>query len=158
MIAATLLITTFDKSATKWPFDGYVRYPSSGSEGPRRQLRILYHNATEWSRNNPHDHGEWKIRIDDQSLIPIEAWDEDEDRYQQWFHDRYDVMREVVENKSYIRPSWLGSMEIAVPWDDEFQLAHCIVAMRRYWKAKETVGMCTRAILRLLISNIVSTG
>jgi len=78
-----LLVSVFSASEkTKWPSDGWIKYRTPSSEGPRRQLRIFYHNASAWSRNNPHDHGEWRIRLDDQALIPAELYDEDEDRYQ----------------------------------------------------------------------------
>ncbi|KAF4442609.1 DUF3328 domain [Fusarium acutatum] len=122
-------------------------YPTPGSDGPKRQLRILYHNATEWSQKNPHGNGEWKIRMDDQALIPAAAWDPEEERYQAWFHDRYKVMSTAVKERSFIRPSWLGSLHMVVPWDDEFHLAHCVVTLKRYWKAKETgKHVCPRGI------------
>ncbi|KAF4334291.1 DUF3328 domain protein [Fusarium beomiforme] len=132
---------------TSWSEEGYIRYPTPGSDGPKRQLRILYTNATEWSQSNPHDNGEWKIRMDDQALIPAAAWDPEEDRYQAWFHDRYKVMSTAVKERSFIRPSWLGSLDMIVPWDDEFHLAHCVVTLKRYWKAKETgKHVCPRDI------------
>lgn len=132
---------------SSWSEEGYIRYPTPGSDGPKRQLRILYHNATEWSQKNPHDNGEWKIRMDDQALIPAAAWDPEEDRYQAWFHDRYKVMSTAVRERSFIRPSWLGSLHMVVPWDDEFHLAHCVVTLKRYWKAKETgKHVCPRDI------------
>lgn len=144
----TFALLPFSQHGTNiWPEDGYIRYPTPGSNGPKRQLRILYQNATEWSRKNPHNNGQWRMRIDDQALVPIEAWDRDEDRIQQWFANRYPGMRHVVETRSYLRPSWLGSLNVSVPWDDQFHFAHCIVAMRRYWKAKETgTHVCPRDI------------
>lgn len=130
-----------------WSEDGYIRYLTPGSEGPKRQARIYYYNATEWSQNNPHDNGQWKIRMDDQALIPTEAWDEDEDKYQEWYHARYPEMRDVIRSRKFLRPSWLGSLDILVPWDKEFHLAHCVLTMRRYWKAKETgKHVCSRDI------------
>ncbi|KAF5024430.1 hypothetical protein F66182_3516 [Fusarium sp. NRRL 66182] len=149
-LLAVVVALVFSKAPThksSWSEEGYIRYHTPGSNGPKRQSRILYENATEWSRNNPHDNGEWKIRLDDQALIPAAAWDPDEDRYQAWFHDRYEVMSDVVKKRSYIRPSWLGSLDILVPWDDEFHLAHCVVTMKRYWKAKESgTHVCPRDI------------
>lgn len=91
--------------AKHWPDDGYIRYPTSDSEGPKHQSRIYYHNASDWSRNDPHDNGEWRIRMDDQSLIPSEAWDEDEDKYQQWYHARYPEMEDVIRPRKFLRPS-----------------------------------------------------
>ncbi|KAF5596565.1 DUF3328 domain-containing protein [Fusarium pseudocircinatum] len=151
-LLALILVFAFPNApshSTSWSEEGYIRYPTPGSEGPKRQLRILYHNASEWSQKNPHDNGEWKIRMDDQALIPAAAWDPEEDRYQAWFHDRYKVMSTAVKERSFIRPSWLGSLHMIVPWDDEFHLAHCVVTLKRYWKAKETgKHVCPRDIAR----------
>ncbi|KAK4441934.1 hypothetical protein QBC34DRAFT_453401 [Podospora aff. communis PSN243] len=131
----------------KWPDDGWIRYRTPNSSGPRRQLRIYHHNATAWSRANPHSNGEWRVRIDDQALIPSELYDADEDRYQQWFRQRYPHLQRIVETKQYIRPAWLGSLDIRVPWDHEFHLAHCVLAFRRYWKARESgTHVCPRDI------------
>lgn len=66
------------------------------------------------------------MRLDDQALIPAELWDEDEDRYQEWYYTRYPQMREIIQQKKYIQPSWLGSLDIMVPWDKEFHQNHCV--------------------------------
>jgi hypothetical protein len=144
LCALVFLVTTFiiylpsqSAGATAWPEDGYIRYPTPGSDGPKRQGRIYYRNASAWSLNNPHDNGEWRIRLDDQALVPVAAWD-DEDKFQQWYHERYPEMSEVIRTKKFIRPSWLGSPQILVKWDKEYHFAHCFLTMRRYWKAKET--------------------
>ena len=145
LVLLVSVFSTFEK--TKWPSDGWIKYRTANSEGPRRQLRIFYHNASAWSRNNPHDHGEWGIRLDDQALIPAELYDEDEDRYQQWFINRYPEMHQVVLHKQHIRPSWLGSLQVEVPWDHQFHLAHCVMTLRRYWKARESgTHVCPRDI------------
>ncbi|KPM38152.1 hypothetical protein AK830_g8411 [Neonectria ditissima] len=148
LAALVVLAALFLKRPTStWSEDGYIRYATPGSEGPKRQTRIYYRNATEWAHKNPHSNGEWKIRLDDQAIVPSEAWDSDEDRYQEWFHARYAEMHDVIETGKYIRPSWLGSLNIFVPWDKEFHLAHCVVTLRRYWKAKETgKHVCSRDI------------
>jgi hypothetical protein len=116
----------------------YVRYDTSGSTGPRHQLRIYWQNASQWAAANPQDTGKWKVRLDDQAIIPAELYDEDEDRYQQWYRNRYPEVQQVVEDLNYVRPAWLGSLDMMVPWDNQFHFAHCVLALRRYWKAKET--------------------
>jgi len=116
----------------------YDRYSTTGSEGPRHQLRIYWQNASEWAAANPQDTGKWKVRIDDQAIIPAELYDEDEEHYQKWYRTRYPEMQQVIDNRDYIRPSWMGSLNMRVPWDDQFHFAHCVLALRRYWKAKET--------------------
>lgn len=136
----------------------YDRYDTSGSEGPKHQLRIYWQNASEWVADNPQDSGKWKVRIDDQAIIPAELYDEDEERYQQWYRTRYPEMQEVIDNRDYIRPSWMGSLDMMVPWDDQFHYAHCILALRRYWKAKETgKHVCGRDIDYLHIDHCLSS-
>lgn len=114
------------KPTSKWPEDGYIQYPTPGSVGPKRQSRLYYYNATEWARENPHQNGEWRIRMDDQALIPAELWDEDEDFYQAWYYERYPHLRKIIQQRKYMRPSWLGSLDIMVPWDYEFHFNHCV--------------------------------
>ena len=116
----------------------YIRYDTSGSTGPRHQLRIYWQNASSWAQKHPQDTDEWRVRIDDQTIIPRALYDEDEDRYQQWYRARYPEAAAVVDNLNYVRPSWLGSLDMMVPWDDQFHFAHCVLALRRYWKAKES--------------------
>ena len=132
VLASTLL-------ALRSRTDGmYDRYDTTGSEGPRHQLRIYWQNASSWAAANPQDNGKWKVRIDDQAIIPASLYDEDEERYQQWYRTRYPEMQQVIDNRDYVRPSWMGSLNMMVPWDDQFHFAHCVLALRRYWKAKET--------------------
>jgi hypothetical protein len=113
--------------ATKqWPEDGYIHYPTPGSIGPKRQEQLTYVNALEWVKANPHDSGEWRVRMDDQALIPAELWDEDEDYYQSWYYDRYPHLRKIIQDRSFLRPSWLGSLDKVVEWDREFHFNHCV--------------------------------
>ncbi|KAK3312427.1 hypothetical protein B0H66DRAFT_644634 [Apodospora peruviana] len=118
----------------------YIRYPihGSGSIGPKYQLRIQWHNASEWRHTHPHDNGEWAFRIDDQALVPAHLYDAAEDAYQQWFRARYPHMAQLVDERDYIRPAWLGSRDVAVEWDSTFHNAHCVLALRRYFWAKES--------------------
>jgi hypothetical protein len=138
-LAFFLLVSLLSIAVLRWNRDStYIRYDTSGSSGPRHQLRVYWQNASEWARANPQDSGKWKVRIDDQAIIPADLYDEDEDRYQQWYRNRYPEAQQVVENLNYVRPAWLGSKDIMVPWDSQFHFAHCVLALRRYWKAKES--------------------
>ncbi|KAI1379812.1 hypothetical protein F4677DRAFT_464051 [Hypoxylon crocopeplum] len=114
------------------------RYDVGSSIGPKEQLRIQWHNASEWGRSNPHQNGEWAFRIDDQSIIPADLLDDDEKDRQTYFRKRYPHMAAVVDVRDYIRPAWLGSKSILIDWDPTFHDAHCVLALRRYFKAKET--------------------
>jgi len=136
----------------------YDRYITTGSEGPRHQLRIYWQNASEWAAANPQDSGKWKVRIDDQAIIPAELYDEDEEHYQKWYRTRYPEIQQVIYNRDYIRPSWMGSLQMMVEWDNQFHFAHCVLALRRYWKAKETGRhVCGRDIDYLHIQHCLST-
>ncbi|KHO11343.1 hypothetical protein MAA_11158 [Metarhizium robertsii ARSEF 23] len=114
------------------------RYHTGTSIGPKNQLRIQWHNASEWGRLNAHQNGEWEFRIDDQALIPAHMLDNDERDRQMYFRARYPHMAAVVDASDYIRPAWLGSKSILIEWDSTFHDGHCILALRRYFKAKET--------------------
>ncbi|PVH73091.1 hypothetical protein DL98DRAFT_431969 [Cadophora sp. DSE1049] len=130
-----------------WRPARYERYPTPGSIGPKHQSRLLYNNATSWARQVGFDDTKWRIRIDDQALVPAHLYSTDEDRYQRWFRQRYPHLQEIIERHDYLRPSWLGSSQIAVPWDEQFHFAHCVLALRRYWVAKETgAHLCGRDI------------
>ncbi|TDZ74330.1 hypothetical protein CTRI78_v000826 [Colletotrichum trifolii] len=115
----------------------WVRYDVKDSEGPRYQLQFSRHNVSDWE--NPYSDGEWAVRIDDQAIVPASLMDEDELRYQKWFRQRYPGMRDVVDNKDYLSKEFLGDPDrLKVPADWLFHPAHCILALRRYWKAKES--------------------
>jgi hypothetical protein len=138
--------------------DIYDRYITTGSVGPKHQLRIYWQNASEWAAANAQDTGKWKVRIDDQAIIPAELYDEDEENYQHWYRHRYPEMQQVIDNRDYIRPSWMGSLNMMVPWDEQFHFAHCVLALRRYWKAKETGRhVCGRDIDYLHIDHCLSS-
>ncbi|KAH8807287.1 hypothetical protein F5884DRAFT_788890 [Xylogone sp. PMI_703] len=126
----------------------WVRYDLKGSEGPKYQLQFTHHNVSEWAAKNPHDHGEWALRIDDQAMIPAHLMDEEELRYQRWFRQRYPEKDRIRLNQDYLKESFLGDPDqIQVPTDKAFHMAHCVRALRRYWQAKETgKHVCPRDI------------
>ncbi|KAI8623294.1 hypothetical protein F5Y19DRAFT_458956 [Xylariaceae sp. FL1651] len=139
--------TTSPPNKSSSSSETYVRYPTGKSVGPKYQLRIQWDNASDWTRTHPHDNGEWAFRMDDQALVPAHLYDEEEDSYQEWFRERYPHMTEVADRGDYVRPAWLGSRKVAIEWDSTFHDAHCILAFRRYFKAKETgKHVCARDI------------
>jgi hypothetical protein len=126
----------------------WIRYDIKGSQGPRHQLQFSRHNVSDWAAQNPHQNGEWAVRIDDQAMIPARLMDEDELRYQRWFQKRYPDMKAVVDNQDYLNRTFLSDPDrLRVPADWMFHHAHCMLAVRRYWKAKETgKHVCPRDI------------
>ncbi|KAF2109807.1 hypothetical protein BDV96DRAFT_475220, partial [Lophiotrema nucula] len=114
------------------------RYPTPGSIGPKHQARLQWGNATEWARKVRYNKQDWRVRMDDQALVPSSLYDEEEEHYQKWFQQRYPYMKGLIDCMEYIHPAWLGSENISVLWDAQFHFAHCVLALRRYWKAKES--------------------
>ncbi|KAI0153135.1 hypothetical protein GGR57DRAFT_467793 [Xylariaceae sp. FL1272] len=147
VLLAIVVFVSFSGLSTLPTPSSYVRYPTDGSIGPKFQLRIQWHNASDWIHSNAHNDDEWAFRMDDQSLVPAHLYDDDEDTYQQWFRQRYPHMTAVADRGDYVRPAWLGSREVGIEWDSMFHDAHCILAFRRYFKAKESGRhVCARDI------------
>ncbi|KAF2275404.1 uncharacterized protein EI97DRAFT_400303 [Westerdykella ornata] len=85
------------------------------------------------------EHGEWAFRIDDQAIIPLHLMDEKEQHYQRWFEKRYPETKQISRNRDYINETWLSSPLVdKVPVDDMFHFSHCVLAVKRYVKAKMT--------------------
>jgi len=119
-------------------YHSWVQYNTDGSIGPRYQLHITAENASEWT-SYMQNQDEWALRIDDQALIPRRLYDDDEKHYQDWIKQRYPEMNQILQRRDYINETWLGSPAIdLVPTDDLFHFMHCVLAVKRYIKAKET--------------------
>ena len=117
----------------------YQRYDVSGSSGPRFQLQFSYSNVSEWASKHPHTDGQWFLRIDDQAMIPAELVDEEELRYQTWYQKRYPEMDQIRLSELYLDEEFLSDPKsILVPADETFHMSHCVLALRRYWQARET--------------------
>lgn len=133
-----LILTIFGIWNHKTPL-AWVHWDTSGSEGPRYQLQFTHENASDWAATNPSGIDDWFVRLDDQSMVPPHLVDETELRYQKWYRNRYPEVDAVRLNESYTKKSFLGDpFAIQIPIDDLFHPAHCVLALRRYWQAKET--------------------
>jgi hypothetical protein len=121
------------------PFHSWIQYDTRGSNGPRYQLPLTSENASAWSSYINNDLGNWALRVDDQALIPLHLMDDEEKHYQEWFQARYPEVNQIRLNHNYISDTWLGSNATdEVPVDDMFHFSHCVMAVKRYIKAKET--------------------
>jgi hypothetical protein len=117
----------------------WLRYDTIGSIGPKYQLNLRYPNVSDWAAKNFKSPEQWSIRIDDQAIIPADLMDDEEMRYQRWFQKRYPEKFRVVQRQDYVKEEFLSDWhQIQVPSDKTFHNAHCVLAFRRYWKAKET--------------------
>ncbi|GKZ22398.1 hypothetical protein AbraIFM66951_011566 [Aspergillus brasiliensis] len=82
---------------------------------------------------------EWYTRLDDQSMIPTTLIDATELKYQKWFQNRYPEMERVRQTGDYLNTSfWEDPYAVQIPTDALFHPAHCLLAVRRYWIARET--------------------
>lgn len=119
-------------------YHSWMAYDTHGSIGPKYQLSLTGQNVSEWS-SYIHNDGEWVLRIDDQAIIPLHLMDEEEKHYQEWYRNHYPEVNQIRLNLDYLNETWLSSPSVdQVPVDDLFHLSHCVLALRRYIKAKET--------------------
>jgi hypothetical protein len=117
----------------------WQRYNIGNSIGPRYQLQFTHHNVSSWAAKYQSPQDDWYMRIDDQAMVPLSLVDENERRYQRWFQDRYPEANEIRLRDDYLKESFLGDyLAIQVPADKQFHMAHCVLALRRYWWAKES--------------------
>ncbi|RDW83176.1 hypothetical protein BP5796_04667 [Coleophoma crateriformis] len=79
------------------------------------------------------------FRIDDQTLIPKELLSSQEVRYQDWFRKFYPQLWDVYSGGQYLAGDYLtAASSNMIHIDLRFHLSHCVLALRRYWDAKET--------------------
>lgn len=133
-----IIISYFILPRTADELHSWVQYDTRGSTGPKYQLSVDATNASAWS-DYAQDPSLWTLRIDDQAIIPIHLLDDKERHYQEWLQKRYTEMDQIRLNGSYLDESWLGSPAIdEVPTDELFHFSHCVLAVKRYVKARDT--------------------
>ena len=135
LIAVTLIIaasrrTTFASATRPW-----IAYPTPDTEGPLYQLGLIGTNVTTWTAQN--DPSQWRLRLDDQQMIPINLVDERELAVQAWFEDNFPFLREKRDSGQYLDPDFLALYE-DIPISRRYHVAHCVAAVRRYLTAMET--------------------
>lgn len=125
----------------------WMAYNTRGSIGPKYQLSISSSNASAWA-SSFNDGGDWVLRVDDQAIIPGHLMDDEEKHYQDWLRKQYPEVDRIRLNLDYLNETWLGSPAVdQVPVDDLFHFSHCVLALRRYIKAKRTGShVCGRDI------------
>ncbi|KAK8069605.1 hypothetical protein PG994_006221 [Apiospora phragmitis] len=126
----------------------WQRYNTAGSKGQRFQLQFDHHNVSGWARRYPNPNQEWFVRLDDQAMIPADAVDDEELRYQRWFQEIYPDANQIRIRGDYLTESFLGDPDATqVPADKTFHMAHCVLALRRYWTARKSrKHVCPRDI------------
>lgn len=121
---------------------------ASTSQGPRHQLNLVANNVSQWANSN--DLGGYIVRLDDQSLIPNRLVTEREETYQSFLRARYPQLQAVVDSGKHLDPWFLAATDAPknlITMEPAFHLTHCIVALRRYFDAKENnAHVCPRDI------------
>lgn len=117
----------------------WIRYPTPRSEGPRHQLEFNHHNVSSWVAANPIAKDEYYIRLDDGCMFAPNLVDEQELRYQRLLEARYPELNDLRMQRKYLNEEFLGDpFAIQIKVDNAFHLGHCVLAIRRYWWARET--------------------
>ena len=124
----------------------WIAYPVGHSIGPPFQFRIDASNSSRWAATHDGNAEDFILRLDDQTLIPHELYTAQEDRYQQWFRRFYPQLADVYDTGGYLDSAFLArTVEEPIDVDQRFHLAHCVLALRRYWDAKEGgAHVCSR--------------
>lgn len=111
------------------------------SKGPKNQLQFTWPhpNFTTWSAENGRSVDDFYLRLDDQTMIPTEYVDDYELQYQDWYAKHYPWFAEIGDSKAYLNESyWRDTRSYPLAIDHEFHVAHCVLTMKRYWKARES--------------------
>ena len=153
----------------------WMHWDTKGTEGPN-QLQYTYPhpNFTTWVAETHRDSDDWFVRIDDQSMIPPSLVDNDERRYQEWFRGRYPEWEAIRINKDYLNETFYKHYDhqhAQLRIDRDFHVTHCILVMKRYWRAKQTgrhvcprdvydkhIGHCFDVLEHLAIDDLPGTG
>lgn len=118
---------------------GWIAYSTTGSQGPLLQLRIENSNTSEWVFDHSGHRDSFAFRVDDQTLIPRELLSNQEIHYQAWFQKFYPQLWEVYRDGQYLDGDYLAAASSnMIRVDLRFHLSHCVLALRRYWDAKES--------------------
>lgn len=131
--------------------DLWMHWDTKDTEGPN-QLQYTYPhpNFTTWAAETRHDIDDWFVRIDDQSMIPSSLVDDDERRYQEWFRSHYPEWEAIRANKDYLNETFYkhyNHQHAQLRIDRDFHVTHCILVMKRYWRARKTAHhVCPRDV------------
>lgn len=103
--------------------------------GLAQQLYLTASNVSEWKSQN--DASQWRLRLDDQSMIPVSMLDSRELKVQAWFEDTFPVLKLNRDSGRYLDAEYLAIWDEII-LDEKYHIAHCVAAFRRYLLAVET--------------------
>ncbi|KAF1968960.1 hypothetical protein BU23DRAFT_478482 [Bimuria novae-zelandiae CBS 107.79] len=111
------------------------------SKGPKNQLQFTWPhpNFTTWSAESGRNIDDFYLRLDDQTLIPTASVDASELQYQSWYATHYPWFATLGDSRAYLNSTyWRSPRSLPLKIDHEFHVAHCVLTMKRYWKARES--------------------
>jgi hypothetical protein len=151
ILAAAMAATLFTARQHSTSRDLWIYWDVKNTTGlDQLQFTYPHPNFTTWAAETNHDTDNWFVRLDDQALIPPHLVDDDERRYQDWFGKHYPVYKAIGDSKDYLNETfWKHAMHAhtKLEIDHGFHIAHCILAMKRYWKAMESgMHVCPRDV------------
>jgi peptidoglycan/LPS O-acetylase OafA/YrhL len=146
LIGLVLLVGLVSKAFTYYSapqdiYEGsYIRYPVPINHiGPRFQEKLSPSNTTTWLPSHL-QLSDFYFRLDDQSLIPLNATTDSEREVRKWFATHYPQLEDVVRMGLHLNTTYLGPPDSQRRFrvDDRFHITHCVVSMRRFWRALDT--------------------
>lgn len=141
VIVSTRLGLTFRASRASSTADSFwLQWNTSNSLGLEHQLQFTrpWSSFLDYFGEEPREQP-WFVRLDDQAMVPLNCIDESEQKYLQWFQERYPEMEQIRQNGDYLNTSfWEDPYAVQIATDPLFHPAHCLLALRRYWRARET--------------------
>lgn len=139
-ILASIWVTPGNSHSDNSEAGFWLTWNTSQSIGLKNQLQF----TKPWARFVEYFDEEtirqpWFIRLDDQSMVAPDLIDDTELKYQRWFRERYPEVEKIKLNGDYLNESfWSNPYSVRVLTDPLFHPAHCLLALRRYWIARET--------------------
>jgi peptidoglycan/LPS O-acetylase OafA/YrhL len=118
-------------------YSPFIRYPTpKQNKGPRFQEMLSPSNVTTWLLPFK-SMDDYISRLDDQTILLNSSFTAYEVRIREWFAQHYPQLEQVVQNGLNLNSTYLGppKTQRQFPIDDRFHVTHCVVALRRFWKA-----------------------
>jgi len=109
----------------------------NGNSGPRIREQITPENITSWAPDQL-SMADFTIRLDDQTLIPKTVFTDYEVHIREWFIEHWPALEAVYHSGLYLDANFLtsGADANGIPMGERFHIAHCVIHMRRAYKAQ----------------------
>jgi len=135
MVLLLAIITTVLGLASLTPKPKQMGRSAIHTTGLANQLYLTGSNVSEWRAQN--NASQWRLRLDDQSMIPLSMLDERELKVQAWFEETFPALKLNRDSGRYLDADYLALWDEII-LDEKYHIAHCVAAFRRYLVAMET--------------------